>query len=345
MNKILGISIAAMLAVSPMLANATGATPGQAATSAEPFAGVTVTTTGDDPETGHIASTAYVKGAYNAAIDAVNTRLQNDESTPVNISRTVKRTLGPASGTGAATDTELVTAKAVRDAIDSAAGSASTALSAAAGDGLVWDSTNFDVNLKKDASNNDANISGLEIASDELSVKTGNGITINSTSGAVEANLTTNGGLTTTGTDGQKTISVNAGNGLEVPASGDDAGKVMVKLDGTTLARSANGLKVNSITTSQIDSASMQQGTDTYASSTALTSKGYVDQQIATAQTGKATETGVNKTIESSYVTVYTDWANPTYTNNIGITAAAYTTTGTAIPAGVSGSSGGGSGS
>lgn len=58
MKKILGVSIVAMLAVSPMMAHAART--------------VTALGTKDATESGNIATTSYVKGAYNAAAGAIN---------------------------------------------------------------------------------------------------------------------------------------------------------------------------------------------------------------------------------------------------------------------------------
>ena len=64
--------------------------------------------------------------------DAKQAQLKNDAGTPVNISDTVKTTVGAATGQNAATDDALVTEKAVRTAIDNAVLSAGT-VSAGAG--------------------------------------------------------------------------------------------------------------------------------------------------------------------------------------------------------------------
>ena len=74
MKKILGVSFAAILAVSPMLAKAdpvytsapTAGTP-QATVNQGPTYQLV-----DETATANVASTSYVKGAYNAAIKAVN---------------------------------------------------------------------------------------------------------------------------------------------------------------------------------------------------------------------------------------------------------------------------------
>ena len=79
----------------------------------------------------NVATTSFVRGAYNAMATAVNTAIgqantdiaaKQDQLTAGgnNVSATVKTTVGDATGANAATDTALVTEKAVRDAIDDA---------------------------------------------------------------------------------------------------------------------------------------------------------------------------------------------------------------------------------
>lgn len=305
MKKLLGVSIAAMLAVTPMLASATKypSTLTEPATATELSPAATtdtnpkyqaVTIGNDDQQ--HIASTAYVKGAYNSAIAAVN------------------------------------------KVYDTATG----AVSGAGGDGLTWNSTTskLDVDLTSNG--------GLVVSSGTLGVNVGDGIKLG-TNGEVEASLTSNGGLVTTGTAGSKTISVNAGDGLEVPSTGTGAGTVKVKLDGATLASGANGVKVNYGTGLTVGaSGTADEGklildhtiqgatnTSTY-SETGLTTQGYVDEKVATATTGMATQTGVVNTIASTTITVpvYRAWGSddPTVqgtTNTITATIATptYTTT------------------
>ena len=137
MKKLLGVSIVAMLAVMPMMAHAAGIAPTAATTSSDPYLGVNVATT----DQGHIASTAYVKGAYNAAIGAVNDlstkkqdNLKNSAEGHAAITGFVQTSV---RANGTADDTSLVTEKAVRDAIDAV----SSSVSASAGDGLSYDTT------------------------------------------------------------------------------------------------------------------------------------------------------------------------------------------------------------
>ena len=68
MNKIFGISLIAILTVSPLMASAAGIDPTNAISSSEPYRGIDIT----DADLSAAASGAYVKGAYNAAIGAIN---------------------------------------------------------------------------------------------------------------------------------------------------------------------------------------------------------------------------------------------------------------------------------
>ena len=71
----------------------------------------------------HIASTAYVKGAHNSALSAINylsdtkqTQLVNDAASPENVSNTVKTILGTTStATNTALASELAVATALAD--------------------------------------------------------------------------------------------------------------------------------------------------------------------------------------------------------------------------------------
>ena len=68
MNKIFGVSLIAVLAVSPLTASAAGTNPTAATSSSEPYLGIDII----DTDRTTTASAAYVKGAYNATIGAIN---------------------------------------------------------------------------------------------------------------------------------------------------------------------------------------------------------------------------------------------------------------------------------
>lgn len=138
MKKLMKVSLVAMLVASPMVASAATApvnyTDGQAVTKP------TVTAVGD------VASTSYVKGAYNELVEAINgldsdkqDNLMNNAASPAAISSTVKTSVG---ATGSAVDTALVTEKAVRDAIDASSAGSIGDLSTLAGDFGTGDTGN-----------------------------------------------------------------------------------------------------------------------------------------------------------------------------------------------------------
>ena len=102
MKKVLGISLVAVLAVSPLMAKADNITP------------LVFGATTD------VATTSYVMGAYNALGEVINTKqnqLVNDALVPANISDTVLTTVRAAN---VASDTNLVTEKAVASAVANA---------------------------------------------------------------------------------------------------------------------------------------------------------------------------------------------------------------------------------
>lgn len=82
MKKLLGISLVAILAATPLMAHAADGDPVGTGTTPVTESGTAVKATGDAPfaligsnadTDGNAASAGYVKGAYNAAIKAVNT--------------------------------------------------------------------------------------------------------------------------------------------------------------------------------------------------------------------------------------------------------------------------------
>lgn len=267
-----------------MLASAEGVAPTAATSVAannNPFVG----TSSDANDQSHIASTAYVKGAYNAAIGAVNTRLQNDETTPVNIDKTVKTTVGAA---GSTSTTALVTESAVRTAITSAINDAG---------GQTAQQVETAILTKLAA----ADGNGLSENNGVLTVVGGDGITVDANGVAVD--LTPNGGLQVDSTskklevvvDGT-TIEKNSSTGaLQIKANTFDAygaaAGVETKL--TTATPSTNGLDINAKTLK------------------------VNDRNVAT-QAGVAA--AVNSAQPSVTVPVYTSWGNDTSTGEGTIT-------------------------
>ena len=211
MKKILGISLVSVLAVSPMMAGAANVTT------------IANVTANDD-----LATTSYVQGAYNVLGAAVNTKQDQLSSTAGNIVTTVKTAVSETAA--GASDTSLVTEKAVFDAIDAAKqiiGGDTTAITNKIGNGEidVRDATTvvgalneLDTDLATAESaitklNGDANTAGsvaktvADAVADERSRASGveNGLmgALNTLDGRVTANTnainTLNGDASTTG--------------------------------------------------------------------------------------------------------------------------------------------------
>lgn len=324
MKKILGVSIAAMLAVTPMLASAeaiSGATytdPAHSNTANHSTTNLPeYQTVGiDTDDQGHIASTAYVKGAYNSAIRAVNTtydklntdkqaQLKTDGTGTPNISTTVKTSIADTN----ASDTALVTESAVRNAITAAGGQTESQVkalignaAAGASDGLTGDTSNGTLAVNVDDST----------------------IEIDATSGKVQ--IKADGVDTTQLKDDAVVTAKIADDAVTNDKIADDAvNTAQIVNEAVTLGKISSTDKVNS-------------SDSNYSGRTQLTQKGYVDETVANATNGMAKQAGVVNTIGSSYVTLYTDWAHQTYTQNVGITtpSGGYTETVVAPPAGVS---------
>ena len=156
--KKLGISMFALMIGLPTMAHAT----------------LTQATKANISANTNVATTSFVGGAHDELVDIINPALtQIDTNTTAiagkqdqltaggsDISTTVKTSVGAASGEGAATDTALVTEKAVRDAI-TAASYDDTALAGRVTtlEGTVGDNT---AGLVKDVADNASDISALQ---------------------------------------------------------------------------------------------------------------------------------------------------------------------------------------
>jgi len=121
MKKILGISLVAVLAVSPLMAHADNVKTIENVTANE-----------------NLATTSYVQGAYNALGGAVNTKQDQLTNGTSNIVKTVKTAVSETAA--GASDTSLVTEKAVFDAIAAAKqviGGDTTAITTKIGEGAI----------------------------------------------------------------------------------------------------------------------------------------------------------------------------------------------------------------
>ncbi len=292
MKKLIGISLVAMLAVAPAFADpvATGTTPAayngndasSVTASAEPeFALVEANSQTD----GNAASAGYVKGAYNAAIKAINKVNAN-----VNAN-----------------------------------------LATSAGAGISKSDGKFSVDL---TSNGGLETTGSGDAA-TLGVKAGNGVELGAGGVAVKAannsiSVTSSGVAVTV--DGS-TVEVDSTNGVQVKDDGITTAKIAdsnvtaakLATDSVTTAKIADSnvtaakLATDSVTTAKIAdgnvtfdkmaATAVQKSTNssTYTD-TSLSTKGYVDEKVASIDMSSyATKAGVKNTID-----------NATYTTTLG---------------------------
>ena len=316
MKKLMGISVIAMLAVAagfsahaapvagePSAKDAQTEASAVTATAEPEFALVEANSATD----GNAASAGYVKGAYNAAIKAIN---------KVNAKTTVN------AGNGLAKDGNTMTVDLTSTGglqLDGSTDGSKT-VGIKAGDGIKTDANGVAVDLTTN--------SGLEISSNKLQVKAGNGTQIEQTNGTLEVkggdgitvgangvavDLTANKGLIIDGTS--KKLEIDYDNStIDVDSTNH---KLEVKDGGITTAKIANSnvtadkLATDSVTNAKIEdgavtvakiaSTDIAAGTGTYADSTDLANQGYVDQQIAGLNIGDyATKNGVNNTITNA---------------------------------------------
>ena len=187
----------------------------------------------------------------------------------------------------------------------------------------------------------DANTIGAAIKGKQDTLTAGNGVNLTSNTVSVKAANTTiavdgNGVKVGTITDANiadGSISQGKINGLESALSAKMSAADWTVNEGANL----NGAKLadGSVTTDKIASSAMVQGTDTYAASTQLTSKGYVDQKIATIesagyQTSANVVTAINNAKNNTALTGNTTAENLTVGGNAVLTTANTTTSITA---------------
>ncbi len=283
--KKLGVSLIAILLGLPVVAQADIANAGT----------VTATTNTD------VATTSFVAGAYNAAIGEINTsraqinanttaiaakqaQLVNDAGTPANIGATVKTTVAAAAS---ASDTALVTEKAVRTAVDSAITAASyddTALSGRVSDleTAVGDTTS---GLVKDVADNASDISNLQTAvagkADSATTLAGYGITDAYTKTETDTAITNGSVQTVTAGTANGTISVDGG--ADVTVYNDTAISGRVTALETAVGDATSGL-VKDVDDLQTDVAALQT-----ASTTAKGFDVYGNWATPTVSTGRVT--------------------------------------------------------
>jgi len=342
MKKILGVSFAAMLAVSPMLANAK-----VTATSA-PIAAANTDVTAST----NVATTSYVKGAYKAMATEVNKvqadvanvisdinvtteqeitggvvknansvagnlvaldtkvgtkqdQLKNDAGVPANISSTVKTTVAAA---GATSDTALVTESAVRSAVDAV-------------------STNMSSNyqLKTDSEVTSAARDAAGLTSADLNEGQGVGANLIKVASTAKANKDEIGTYDASGshtyvTDANSVhqnlqaldaqVTTNTGALTTLNSADTVAGSVANTVKTTAASANYNN------TTSGLSATTLQGAID--ALDTAIDGISTTAQNFATKEGVVAT---INKATADGSVTVYTTWGDETVTDDIAITS------------------------
>ena len=232
MKKLLGISLVAILTAAPMMAAAgvgdvvagdPGSTASGAAAATNPPKYALKTETAND---GKVATAGYVKGAYNAAIKAVN-KLQDTKQDTISDLETIRTNASAGANALQASDiTEGTTDGTIKvkgtavpvHGLGSAAYTASTAYATAA-QGTTAETTAATVATYGDIVTHDA--SEFATTGDIANMVTSAGPGISKSGSKVSVDLTSNGGLETTGSG--------------------DAATLGVKVDGTTIEKSAQG--------------------------------------------------------------------------------------------------------
>lgn len=237
MKKILGISLVAVLAVSPLMARAEGTNPTAATTTSEPYLGKAIT----EADRAATASAAYVKGAYNDAIGAVNaisgqinTNKADKDLGNVADGQVAERLIG----SGAVTETKI---------------GAGAVTEAKIGTGAVT-ADKIGANAVTTAKIMDANVTADKLATDSVTtvkIVDGNVTTAKLADGAVTTAKIANGNVTAEKLSSELQATLGAGATKEgVSASIDNAtatGNVAATVSGTvggTLTSDTSALRI-----------------------------------------------------------------------------------------------------
>ena len=315
MKKILGISLVAVLTAMPLMAGAAvdTADPGATVSTNAPVAqnapkyGLAPASATND---GKFATAGYVKGAYNAAIKAVNKTFDDAKSYADGLAgnyanTTLSNVTAGSVGTTLIADDAVSTAKIADGAVTTDQLGANAVTTAKIANGAVTTDQ-----LGADA------VTNAKLADD-----------------AVETAKIADGNVTKAklATAVQNSLDL-ADSAVQLVVEGTTNGTVSV--DGTDIA-------VHGLGNAAYSGVQGATNTATYTG-TDLTTKGYVDEKVATTTAGMATETGVVSTINSARVNytpegtisgtipAMTDWETQT-ADNINATGFSFTGTEVAI--------------
>jgi len=362
MKKLLSVSIMAMLAVSPMMAHADpvsnthgpAAYDGQAANTpkagtgiAAPFAEEGITT---DDQAG-VASAAYVKGAYNAAIRAVNTvaaDVATAKAVTDGIENTIKTKINEAAGNGLTGANGVLSVNTAETVADGGTGYVTSNLLYDQG---YQNATQVTNSIKGAAG------TGLTAANDgTLSVNTANAVADGNTSYVTSDLLYDQDyqNATQVGTAISDAITdLNLGNTYEAKgaveaklddgANGYDINAKTLKIQGADVATqtyadnaasTAQAAAISAAATDATTKANAAQAAAISAAATDATTKANAAQAAAISAAAEETESGVvnsiNRATYSTTVTVpmYTAWGSGS-TNSTTVATASTTASAT----------------
>lgn len=348
MKKILNVSVIAVLAILPMAANAavTDADPGQTnadapvATNPPKYSLAAAHTTDDT----HMATAGYVKGAYNAAIKAIN-KVSSTALTADGTATLTNKTID-ANGTGNSI-TNIETDNFNADAIVTST------------EAIKLDGTGSDTALPTEkavagAITTATNGMVTETGTQTLTNKTISGGTVSGatiTGGTIDASSTDISNLSASDFATGVVVSSTTGIAATTDAASDDklvtekaikaalttATTGQVTLDGTqTLTNKTIDADDNTISDLELDNFKSGVVTTSVAAvASASDTKVATEKAVASAIADFATKTGVTNTISNSTISgtvpVLTVWNDPTSATTVGInasiTGAAYTET------------------
>jgi len=278
MKKLLGISLIAVLTAAPMMAGAAvgdtvagdpGSTASGAASATNPPKYALATETAND---GKVATAGYVKGAYNAAIKAVN-KLQDTKQDTISDLATIRSNASAGANALQASDiTEGTTDGTIKvkgnavsvHGLGTAAYTASTAYATAAqgtkADSAVQSVTTGTTNGTIKVDNTEVSVAGLGTAAYTASTAyatAAQGTTADTTAATVAtygdivthnasefattsaiSDMVTSAGPGITKSGNKVSVDLTSNGGLETTGSGD-AATLGVKVDGTTIEKNS----------------------------------------------------------------------------------------------------------